>query len=148
VDTPQGEVDPMRTSLRGGVQGGPHNSFVRRVLVVDDNRDAAETLAGLLKLWGHEATVAHDGPSAIDMARRYRPDTILLDIGLPGMDGYEVARRLRAEGSAKRAFLAAITGYGGDSVLQQSEEAGFDCHLIKPVDPDTLRDLLARVNCD
>src|SRR5690606_10970132 len=87
VDTPQGEVDPMRTSLRGGLHGGPDNSFMRRVLVVDDNRDAAETLAGLLELWGHEATVAHDGPSAIDLARRYRPHTILLDIGLPGMDG-------------------------------------------------------------
>ena len=64
------------------------------------------------------------------------------------MDGYEVARRLRAEGSVRRAFLAAVTGYGEESARQQSEDAGFDCHLIKPVDPDTLRDLLARVDCD
>lgn len=147
--TPQGEVDPMQTSLRGELQADSvDDNVVRRVLVVDDNRDAAETLVALVELWGHEARAAHDGPSAIDIARRYRPDTILLDIGLPGMDGYEVAKRLRSEGSATKTFLAAVTGYGEDSARQQSEDAGFDCHLTKPVDPEALRDLLARGGSD
>jgi PAS domain S-box-containing protein len=119
------------------------NPQSRRVLVVDDNIDAAETLADLLKLWGHEVCVAHDGAGGLKAAREYRPEVILLDIGMPDMDGYEVARRLRAEEAGRQAQLLAVTGYGQAEDRQRAREAGFDHHLTKPVDPEVVRDLLA-----
>jgi len=115
----------------------------RRVLVVDDNEDATETLELLLQLWGHEVRVAYDGESALAQAAELQPDIILLDIGLPGMSGYEVARRLRALPENRDAMLVAVTGYGQDSDRRQSQEAGFDHHLVKPVPPGILRDLIA-----
>jgi signal transduction histidine kinase len=128
--------DGRRAPAAGPSPGG------RRVLVVDDNGDAAESLALLLRLAGHEARVAHDGPGALKEAEAFPPDAVLLDIGLPGMDGYEVARRLRRLEGARSATLVAVTGYGQDDDLRRSKEAGFDHHLIKPVDPSTLYDLL------
>jgi signal transduction histidine kinase/DNA-binding response OmpR family regulator len=115
-----------------------------RVLVVDDNRDAVDSLALMLQLDGHEVHLAHDGPSALEMARTYRPEVVLLDIGLPGMSGYEVARHLRGESQPDRFLLVAMTGYGQDEDRRRSREAGFDHHLVKPVDPADLRELLAR----
>lgn len=112
------------------------------MLVVDDNVDAAESIAKILRLFGHEASCAYDGLSALSAAQAYRPDVIVLDIGLPGMDGYEVARRLRENAAFKRTPLVAITGYGQDEDRMQSEQAGFDRHLTKPVDPDALQALL------
>ena len=103
-----------------------------RMLVVDDNVDAALVLAALLRLLGHEVTVAHDGPSALAAAAAAPPDLVLLDIGLPGMDGHAVAARLRAAGHA-RAALVAVTGYGREEDVRRSREAGFDYHLVKPV---------------
>ena len=103
-----------------------------RVLVVDDNVDAAMVLAALLRLLGHEVTVAHDGPAALAAAAAAPPDLVLLDIGLPGMDGHAVAARLRAAGHA-RAALVAVTGYGREEDVRRSREAGFDYHLVKPV---------------
>jgi PAS domain S-box-containing protein len=118
-----------------------------RALVVDDNVDAAESLSLVLEMFGHEVTMAHDGPSALEMALATRPDLVLLDIGLPGMDGYEVAERLRQSG-LERTVLVALTGYGREEDMARSREAGFDHHLVKPVDVATLQKVLARVPSD
>jgi signal transduction histidine kinase len=106
----------------------------RRILIVDDNVDAALTLAELLALGGHETHVAHDGPSAIDAARRLSPDVVILDIGLPGFDGHEVARRLRKEPELRGVVLVALSGWVQPDDLARSREAGFDHHLAKPVE--------------
>ena len=100
-------------------------------------------MARLLKLLGHEVATAHSGPEAIEAAREYRPEFVLLDIGLPGMDGYEVAARLRQEECCKDAVIVAVSGYGQDEDRRRSKEAGFDHHLIKPLDHDALLSLLA-----
>jgi PAS domain S-box-containing protein len=112
-----------------------------RVLVVDDNVDSALGLSRLLKLLGHEVQVAHDGPAALEEARAHRPEVVLLDLGLPGMDGYEVAQRLRAEECCKDALIIAVSGYGRPEDLRHSKEAGFDHHLVKPVDYEVLMTL-------
>lgn len=115
----------------------------RRVLVVDDNVDSAESLAVLLQMAGHEVRVAHDGPSALTLAREYRPEIVLLDIGLPaGMDGYEVAQRMRPAAGAAGVVLVALTGYGQDEDRRRSAQAGFDHHLVKPVDVADLTRLM------
>jgi signal transduction histidine kinase len=116
----------------------------RRVLVVDDNADAADMLATMIALDGHAVVTAASGPEAIEQADRFRPDVVLLDIGLPGMDGYQVARALRARASGASALLAAVTGWGADEDKQRARDAGFDLHLTKPVDPDAIGRLLAR----
>ena len=115
----------------------------RRVLVVDDNLDAAEGLAMLLGLRGHQVATAYDGPSAIARARELRPDVVLLDIGLPRLDGFEVARRLREEHPARPMLLVALTGYGQERDRVRAREAGFDHHLLKPVRLEMLEQLLA-----
>jgi CheY-like chemotaxis protein/anti-sigma regulatory factor (Ser/Thr protein kinase) len=114
----------------------------RRILVVDDNRDAAEGLAALLRLRGHEVRVAHDGPMALDITAAEPPSVVLLDIGLPEMDGYEVCRRLRQQG-LHDAQIIAMTGYGQERDRQRSREAGFDMHMVKPVDIGEIVTLLA-----
>ena len=114
-----------------------------RVLVVEDNVDAAESLAALLRLWGHEVQVVHDGLAAIDAAREQRPEVVLLDIGLPGLDGYQVARKLREEVGLDQALLVAMTGYGQPEDRRRSQEAGIHLHYVKPVEPAILRELLA-----
>ncbi len=115
----------------------------RRVLVVDDNVDAALSLSRLLQAAGHEVEAVHDGQAALVNAPRWRPDVILLDIGLPGIDGYEVARRLRAQPETKETTLVALTGYGQDEDRRRSQEAGFDHHLVKPVERGSLQWLFA-----
>jgi signal transduction histidine kinase/CheY-like chemotaxis protein len=114
-----------------------------RVLVVDDNQDVAMTLAALVRHSGHEVRLAYDGPAALELAKDYRPDLILVDIGLPGMNGYEVARKLRGELGLTQSLLAALTGYGQEEDRRRSVEAGFDQHLIKPIRPETLTGLLS-----
>lgn len=114
-----------------------------RVLIVDDNRDAAETLADLARLWGHEVQTALDGPSALELVRAFRPQIVVLDIGMPGMDGYEVARQLRSMVELAPVSLIALTGYGQEDDCRRAREAGFEHHLTKPVDPDALQPLLA-----
>ena len=114
-----------------------------RVLLVEDNLDAAESLAELLRIWGHEVELAHDGAAALRAALEVRPEVVLLDIGLPGMDGYEVASRLRATPGLAGVRLVAVTGYGQESDRRRARLAGFDHHLVKPVDLDRLRALLA-----
>jgi signal transduction histidine kinase/ActR/RegA family two-component response regulator len=115
-----------------------------RVLVVDDSRDAAETLAELLELWGFEPVTAPDGEAGLEILRSTRPQTVLLDVGLPGMDGYELAQRIRREPGGDGMLLVALTGYGQEEDRQRSREAGIDFHLTKPVDMGHLHGLLMR----
>ncbi len=106
--------------------------------------DAATSLARLLaRFHGQDVRVAHDGPAALHEAGAFRPEVVLLDIGMPGMDGFEVARRFREQAGTGQALLVALTGWGQESDRRRSREAGFDHHLVKPVDPEALRDLLA-----
>jgi two-component system CheB/CheR fusion protein len=114
-----------------------------RVFVVEDNLDAALTLVDLLEIWGYEVRAAHDGLAAVEVAPEFHPDVVLLDIGLPGIDGYEVARRLRRRPELDGLLIVAVTGYGQDSDRQRAREAGCDHHLVKPVDLEVLRRLLA-----
>jgi PAS domain S-box-containing protein len=125
-------ADPVATSPGAGTP--------RRVLVVEDNDDAREMLTSLLALLGHEVHEARDGLTAVSEARRLRPDVALIDIGLPGLDGYEVARRVRADAPGVR--LVAVTGYGQPDDLARARAAGFDVHIVKPVDPQQIRDAL------
>ena len=115
----------------------------RRVLVVDDNVDAAESLALLLRMAGHEVRVAHDGLAALAAAEADPPDLVFLDIGMPVMDGYEVARRLRRRPGLEDLLLVAMTGWSQEEDRRRSREAGFGHHLVKPVEPDVLYQLLA-----
>ena len=114
----------------------------RRLLVVDDNRDAAESMSMLLEMWGHAVAFAYDGPSALRTAQQWQPQAVFLDIGLPGMDGYEVAERLRELPESRNAVLIAITGYGQEDDRRRSRRAGIAHHLVKPVAPDALRSLI------
>jgi len=114
-----------------------------RVLVVDDNVDTARGLAKLLTRAGHEIIMAHDGPQALAQAREQTPQAIVLDIGLPGMDGFEVARKLRKDASSRDTLIIAVTGYGQDEDRQRAMDAGFDHHLVKPVDLKRLKMLLS-----
>jgi len=135
-ETPAGvEVPP---------EEAPPTERAIRVLLVDDNVDATESLAMLLRLWGHEVAVAHDGPAALRAAAACRPGVALLDIGLPGMDGYELARQLRRQPGLERTALVALTGWGQEEDRRRSQEAGFDHHLVKPVELSDLQTLLAQ----
>jgi signal transduction histidine kinase/ActR/RegA family two-component response regulator len=116
-----------------------------RVLVVDDNVDAADSLAMLLRASRHDVRTAHDGPTALEVALDYRPDVVLLDIGLPGLNGFEVAKRVHQQPTIENIVLVAMTGYGLESDRQRSQEAGFDYHLVKPVDFGELQKVLATV---
>jgi signal transduction histidine kinase len=129
---------PAETAPRKGIPTGPR----RRVLVVDDNRDAADSLAALLRLNGHEVMVVHDGHRALEIADTERPAVVLLDIGLPGMDGYEVCRQLRAKHNSTMQIIA-MTGYGQERDRQRAKAAGFDTHTVKPVDIATILKLVA-----
>ena len=117
-----------------------------RVMVVDDNVDMALSMAMLVKAAGHEVRTFHDGPSTLRAALDYRPDAVLLDIGLPGMDGHEVARRMRQQPDLQRAVLVALTGYGQESDRQTSLDAGFNHHLTKPADFKDVNTILAAIS--
>jgi two-component system CheB/CheR fusion protein len=114
-----------------------------RVLVVEDNDDVARSLVMLLELWGHDAKIADRAEAALEAVQTHRPAVVLMDIGLPGMDGYEVAKMLRRQEGCDTPMLVAMTGYGQDEDRRRAREAGFDLHLVKPVDPDVLQELLA-----
>jgi CheY-like chemotaxis protein len=115
----------------------------RRVLVVDDNVDSADSMAELLRVWGHEVQAVHCGSEALAAAPAFRPEVALLDIDMPDMTGYELARRLRALHGFNGTAFVALTGFGQDEDHRRSAEAGFRAHLVKPVDPEALRRLLA-----
>ena len=116
-----------------------------QVLVVDDNIDAAETMVMLLELSGHKTAMVHTGTEVLEAARDFIPDVVLLDIGLPGMNGYEVARQVRQDPLLDQTLLVALTGWGSDADKRAARDAGFDVHLTKPVGPDALLEVLARV---
>ena len=116
----------------------------RRVLVVDDHVETANGLASLLRMSGHTVRVAQDGPDALASARELSPEVVILDIGLPGMDGYEVASRLRQEECSKGAVIIAVSGYGEEQARSRSEKAGVNQYLVKPVNFDTLVALMDR----
>jgi CheY-like chemotaxis protein len=122
--------------------GAPAPPVSRRVLIVDDNEDGAASLAMLLRADGHAVSVAHDGAGATEAVAAFKPDVILLDIGLPGMNGYETCRAIRARPGGERIVIAALTGWGQDDDHRRSREAGFDAHLVKPVERDALAALL------
>ncbi len=115
----------------------------RRVLVADDNRDAADSLTMILRLAGHEVRTAHDGQQAVEVAEAFRPDAALLDIGMPRLNGYEACRRIRTLLRGEGILLVALTGWGQEEDKRRATEAGFDHHLTKPVDPAALERLLA-----
>jgi CheY-like chemotaxis protein len=117
----------------------------RRVLIIDDNVDGAHALGVILKLNGHEVAVAHNGPQGIEKARELRPDVVLCDIGLPGTDGYEVARAFQRDDALKRVYLVALSGYARSEDIQRASEAGFDAHLAKPPVIHELNELLATI---
>jgi CheY-like chemotaxis protein len=128
--TVQGEAAAGATTAKAGP--------LRRVLVVDDNVDAATALGMLLESLGHDTRVANDGSQALEIAAEFHPDIVLLDIGMPGLDGYEVAKRLRALDRRRTVRIIAVTGWGQDADREKSQEAGFDLHLVKPVDTNDL----------
>ena len=115
-----------------------------KILLVEDNADSAEAMLLLLREFGHDVRVVHDGLEAVGAAQAFDPEVVLLDIGLPDMDGYEVARRLRQQPGLSATLLVALTGYGRDEDRDRAREAGFDHHLTKPVDPTALEGLVAR----
>ena len=115
------------------------------VLVVDDQVDAAEMMVWLLQMEGHAAEMVHTGHEALDAARRIRPDVVLMDIGLPGLDGYQVATLIRREVTLDLTLLIALTGWGNDEDRRAALGAGFDVHLLKPVSLDVLREVLGQV---
>lgn len=128
---------------------GPRNALLaglvpRRILVVDDNLDAATSLSDLLRIAGMDVAVAHDGPATLELARVHRPEVIVLDLGLPQMDGYEVARRLRLE-HGDQPLIVALTGYGQPEARRRSQAVGFDHHLVKPLDLKRLRTILLAI---
>jgi CheY-like chemotaxis protein len=115
-----------------------------RVLVVEDNTDGADTLAMVLRLDGYDVEIARDGPSALVKGQEYKPDVVLLDLGLPGMTGYEVAKAIVGRRPARTPLIVAVTGYGEEEARRKSAEAGIDLHLLKPVDPGELHGVLER----
>jgi CheY-like chemotaxis protein len=133
---------------RDSVPSGPATTAPtvrRRILIADDNLDALDSTARLLQYGGHEVFSATDGSLALQAAERHLPEVALLDIGMPGLDGYEVARRIRAAPWGRDLTLVAITGWGQEADRRRSQEAGFDSHLVKPVNPGELAALLARL---
>ena len=119
------------------------NPTMQRILIVDDNRDSAESLAMLLSMTGNETQTAHDGVSAVEVAGSFKPDVILLDIGLPRMNGYDVCRAIRDQEWGKGILMVAVTGWGQEDDRRRSQLAGFDTHLVKPVEYSELVTLLA-----
>jgi CheY-like chemotaxis protein len=142
-----GGSPPKASSPPGDPQGAVGDRLAqattRRVLVVDDNEDAAQSTAELLRLFGHEVFIAHEGTSALAERARLKPDVVLLDISLPDIDGYEVARRMRGEAEQTSMVLVAMTGWGNEEDKQRANDAGFDQHWVKPVSIDKLKDIAA-----
>jgi len=139
------QEEKMRLFSSAAPADRPHASghpAGRRALVVDDNADSANSLAMLLKLSGHEAVTAHDGVEALEAAERFRPEVVFLDIGMPRLNGYDAARRIRQEAWGRGMMLVAMTGWGKEEDRRKSRDAGFDAHMVKPADLDELMRLM------
>ena len=137
----------MRTPLRVPVVA-PADARSLRILIVDDNVDAADSIAMLLSMEGHETRSVNTARAALLAVPDFKPEVVLLDIGLPEMDGYEVARHLRAQSGTRGLRLVAVTGYGQPADRLRAHEAGFDEHMVKPVEPAALQDFLRVVQSD
>jgi CheY-like chemotaxis protein len=137
-----GAASPPRPAETGDgrVQGV---MVTQRILIVDDNRDSADSLAKLLTMIGHDVAAAYDGEQAVQEAEKLRPNVVLLDIGMPKLNGYEACRSIRAQPWGRNMYLVALTGWGQEEDRRRTEEAGFNEHMVKPVDPDALMKLLA-----
>jgi CheY-like chemotaxis protein/anti-sigma regulatory factor (Ser/Thr protein kinase) len=135
------EASGPQVSDQPGETAVPKSSL--RILIVDDNRDGADSLSMMLRIMGNDPRTAYDGEEGVAVARDFRPEVVLLDIGLPRLDGYEACRRIREEAWGKGVVLIAVTGWGQEEDRRRSHEAGFDHHLVKPVDPQELMKLLA-----
>ena len=131
---PTGELEHLPSLQAAGPRG--------KVMVVDDNRDAADTLSLVLRMSGHEVFVGHSGKDALELGPRERPDAVILDIGMPDMTGYDAARRIRREAWGRQVLLVAVTGWGQEDDKEKARAAGFDRHLTKPIDPDQLERML------
>ena len=141
VELPVADAPPApAASARGGARTA---AAPRRILVVDDNRDSADSLTELLRVLGHEVQAAHGGLEAVAAAERYRPELVLMDIGMPEVDGYQACRLIREQPWGKPMVLVAQTGWGQDGDRRRAKEAGFDSHLVKPLDHQALGALLA-----
>jgi CheY-like chemotaxis protein len=149
VRFPSARIIPAAASSKGVIPAAAPAAMgrdpIHRILIIEDNDDARESLQAVLSLDGHEVHEAPDGEAGVEVAERVRPDTVLVDIGLPGIDGYEVARRLRAAQSSLGVQwrLIALTGYGQPEDVRRATEAGFDAHLVKPVMPTALQEAMA-----
>jgi CheY-like chemotaxis protein/anti-sigma regulatory factor (Ser/Thr protein kinase) len=126
----------------------PEAAPSRRILAVDDNVDAVESLAMLLRIQGHDVRVAYEGTTALSLAKEFQPQVVLMDLGMPGLNGYEVARQMRTQPKLEKALLVALTGWGQEEDRRRSREAGFDLHIVKPVEPEELWELLAHPQLD
>jgi CheY-like chemotaxis protein len=141
--------DAWQVGTDGGTGQPPparDGAAARRILVVDDNRDAADSLGMVLQLLGAHVHVVSDGPSALEAYDAHAPEIVLLDIGMPGMDGYEVARGIRERDPARRTAIVALTGWGQDTDRRRARDAGFDHHLVKPADMGMLKQLLTTLD--
>ncbi len=132
-----------KTRPEHGAEEDGHRSSKYRILIVDDNKDSAISLGLMLKIMGHDTQMAHDGLEGVAMAAAFRPDVVLLDIGLPRLNGYDVCRRIREQPGGERVVILALSGWGQDEDKRRSKEAGFNFHMVKPVDPAELEKFLA-----
>lgn len=134
--------NPYRSTSDSAIRRTPG----RRILVVDDNRDAASSLAMLLKIMGNESRTAFDGAEALEIAEEFLPDAILLDLGMPKLNGFDACRQMRATDWGRGIVIVALTGWGQDEDKRRSKEAGFDDHFVKPVEPASIRTLLEAID--
>jgi CheY-like chemotaxis protein len=134
------------TQPGAGDGGGALVRLSRRVLVIDDNRDSADTLSTLLRVMGCEVQAAYDGVQALELGARFRPDAVLLDLGMPKLNGFETCERMRREKWGHAICIVALTGWGQDEDRRRTKESGFDAHLVKPADPGKLTELLASIS--
>ena len=141
VRLPEGRSGPLKTGVAEGRQHAP-----RRVLVVDDNQDGAASMAMMLRLMGDEVRTAHDGVEAVEVARQFSPQVILMDIGMPRLNGLDATRRIRAQPWGQSTTIIALTGWGQNSDKERSREAGCDGHLVKPINLIDLEKLLSEVD--
>jgi CheY-like chemotaxis protein len=132
----------VQTAKVKGTSDSVGHTVRRRILIADDNQDSARSLAIMLKFLGNEVQTAHDGQEAVDLAASYQPEVVLLDIGMPKLNGYDAASYIRQQPWGRSVVLIALTGWGQEEDKRRSQEAGFDYHLVKPVEPDVLKKVL------
>jgi CheY-like chemotaxis protein len=134
-----------RKAAQPAVVAGTQSTMPHRILIADDNADSAESMGMLLRLMGNDVRIANDGLEAVEQAEEFQPDIVLMDIGMPRLDGYEAARRIRQQDWSRDTLLVAVTGWGPRDDSEEATAAGFDCHFTKPIDPAELRKLVGGI---